>query len=147
MIEVRELTKRYGAQLAVDGLTFDVSAGRVTGFLGNNGAGKSTTLRMIVPHRVHRVAHIDVLMHASRCYSSCMRTTVTLDDDVAAEVERLRRESGLGVSEALNSLARVGVGARRRQTPKPFSQKTSDLGLRVDVANIGDVLDLLDEAP
>ena len=76
-----------------------------------------------------------------------MRTTVTLDDDVAAEVDRLRRESGLGLSQALNSLARVGVGARRRPAPRRFSQQTSDLGLLVDVANIGEVLDLLDEAP
>jgi ABC-2 type transport system ATP-binding protein len=48
MIEARELTKRYGRTLAVDGLTFDVLPGRVTGFLGPNGAGKSTTMRMIL---------------------------------------------------------------------------------------------------
>ncbi|MGX4734439.1 ABC transporter ATP-binding protein [Kitasatospora griseola] len=48
MITVRGLTKRYGGTLAVDGLTFDVRAGRVTGFLGPNGAGKSTTMRMIL---------------------------------------------------------------------------------------------------
>ncbi|MFE9044972.1 ABC transporter ATP-binding protein [Streptomyces sp. NPDC007818] len=48
MIEVRELSKRYGATTAVDGLTFTVRPGRVTGFLGPNGAGKSTTLRMIL---------------------------------------------------------------------------------------------------
>jgi ABC-2 type transport system ATP-binding protein len=48
MIEVRDLTKRYGETLAVDGLTFDVKPGLVTGFLGPNGAGKSTTMRMIV---------------------------------------------------------------------------------------------------
>jgi ABC-2 type transport system ATP-binding protein len=48
MIEVRELTKRFGATIAVDGLSFTVRPGRVTGFLGPNGAGKSTTMRMIV---------------------------------------------------------------------------------------------------
>ncbi|WP_086831422.1 ABC transporter ATP-binding protein [Streptomyces sp. NRRL B-24572] len=48
MIEVRELTKRYGATTAVDALTFTVRPGRVTGFLGPNGSGKSTTLRMIL---------------------------------------------------------------------------------------------------
>ncbi|MFD7640866.1 ABC transporter ATP-binding protein [Kitasatospora sp. NPDC059795] len=48
MIEVNELTKRYGRTTAVDGLTFTVRPGRVTGFLGPNGAGKSTTLRMII---------------------------------------------------------------------------------------------------
>jgi ABC-2 type transport system ATP-binding protein len=48
MIQVRELSKRYGKTLAVDGLTFDVKPGMVTGFLGPNGAGKSTTMRVIL---------------------------------------------------------------------------------------------------
>ena len=48
MIEVHELTKRYGSKTAVDGLTFTVKPGVVTGFLGPNGAGKSTTMRMIL---------------------------------------------------------------------------------------------------
>ena len=48
MIEVNELTKRYGDKTAVDGLTFTVKPGIVTGFLGPNGAGKSTTMRMIL---------------------------------------------------------------------------------------------------
>jgi ABC-2 type transport system ATP-binding protein len=48
MIEVHELTKRYGAKTAVDNLTFTVEPGIVTGFLGPNGAGKSTTMRMIL---------------------------------------------------------------------------------------------------
>jgi ABC-2 type transport system ATP-binding protein len=48
MIEVHELTKRYGAAVAVDGLSFTVRPGRVTGFLGPNGAGKSTTMRVIL---------------------------------------------------------------------------------------------------
>jgi ABC-2 type transport system ATP-binding protein len=48
MIEIRDLTKVYGSQRAVDGLTFDIAPGQVTGFLGPNGAGKSTTMRMIV---------------------------------------------------------------------------------------------------
>ena len=48
MIEVAELTKRYGSTVAVDGLSFHVRPGVVTGFLGPNGAGKSTTMRMIL---------------------------------------------------------------------------------------------------
>src|SRR5215467_638699 len=47
MIEVENLSKRYGETLAVDGLDFVVRPGVVTGFLGPNGAGKSTTMRMI----------------------------------------------------------------------------------------------------
>jgi ABC-2 type transport system ATP-binding protein len=48
MIEVRELTKRFGDKVAVDHLSFTVEPGRVTGFLGPNGAGKSTTMRLIL---------------------------------------------------------------------------------------------------
>ena len=48
MIEVRGLSKRYGATAAVDGLSFAVRPGVVTGFLGPNGAGKSTTMRMVL---------------------------------------------------------------------------------------------------
>jgi ABC-2 type transport system ATP-binding protein len=48
MIEVRGLTKRYGAKIAVDDLTFGIEPGKVTGFLGPNGAGKTTTMRCIL---------------------------------------------------------------------------------------------------
>jgi ABC-2 type transport system ATP-binding protein len=47
-IEIRGLSRRFGSVQAVRDLTFEVSAGRVTGFLGPNGAGKSTTLRMLL---------------------------------------------------------------------------------------------------
>ncbi|OSP39352.1 ABC transporter [Streptomyces sp. 13-12-16] len=48
VIEVNELTKRYGGTTAVKDLTFTVRPGRVTGFLGPNGSGKSTTLRVVL---------------------------------------------------------------------------------------------------
>ncbi len=48
MIEVHQLSKRYGGKLAVDNLSFVVKPGVVTGFLGPNGAGKSTTMRLIL---------------------------------------------------------------------------------------------------
>jgi ABC-2 type transport system ATP-binding protein len=48
MIQARGLSKRFGATVAVDGLSFEVRPGVVTGFLGPNGAGKSTTMRMLL---------------------------------------------------------------------------------------------------
>jgi ABC-2 type transport system ATP-binding protein len=48
VIAVDGLTKRYGSTVAVQDLSFTVTAGRVTGFLGPNGAGKSTTMRVIL---------------------------------------------------------------------------------------------------
>ena len=47
MIEVKNLTKRYGDHTAVDHLSFQVEEGQIYGFLGPNGAGKSTTMNMI----------------------------------------------------------------------------------------------------
>ena len=47
MIEIRNLTKRFGSLTAVDDVSFDVTRGEVLGFLGPNGAGKSTTMKMV----------------------------------------------------------------------------------------------------
>lgn len=71
-----------------------------------------------------------------------MRTTVTLDDDVAAAVRELRFERGVGVSAALNQLARDGLA--RKPDRRRFRQRTSAMGLRIDVANVADALDLLE---
>src|SRR5437899_10977450 len=48
VVAVTSLTKRFGAFVAVDDLTFALEAGTVTGFLGPNGAGKTTTLRVLL---------------------------------------------------------------------------------------------------
>jgi ABC-2 type transport system ATP-binding protein len=48
VIEVRQLSKQFGAATAVDRLSFQIGTGTVTGFLGPNGAGKTTTLRMLL---------------------------------------------------------------------------------------------------
>jgi len=73
-----------------------------------------------------------------------MRTTVDLDDDVAAAVERLRRERHLGASEAVNQLARAGL---LRKDPRPrFVQRTANAGRMVDVSNVAEALELLDGA-
>jgi metal-responsive CopG/Arc/MetJ family transcriptional regulator len=71
-----------------------------------------------------------------------MRTTVSLDDDVASAVEKLRRERRLGLSEAVNELIRAGL--RSRPHRRAFRQRTADLGLRVDVSNVAEALDVLD---
>jgi ABC-2 type transport system ATP-binding protein len=47
MLEIRDLTKRYGDVVALDAATFSVAPGRIVGFLGPNGAGKTTTMRAI----------------------------------------------------------------------------------------------------
>ena len=47
VLEIKHLTKRYGAKVAVDDLSLDVCAGDIYGFIGQNGAGKTTTLRAL----------------------------------------------------------------------------------------------------
>jgi ABC-type multidrug transport system ATPase subunit len=47
-LELRDLTKYYGNDLGIDGVTFDVSQGETFGFLGPNGAGKTTTMRLLL---------------------------------------------------------------------------------------------------
>ena len=48
MLEIRELTRRFGENTAVDHVSFEVPAGLMTGFVGGNGAGKTTTMRMVM---------------------------------------------------------------------------------------------------
>lgn len=74
-----------------------------------------------------------------------MRTTVTLDDDVAAEVARLRRRRRIGVSEAVNELVRAGMSTKT--TRAPFRQRTVEFDLLVNVDDVAEVLELLDDEP
>ena len=71
MIEIRDLTKKYGDFVAVDGLTLTAAAGEIFGFLGPNGAGKTTTIRIVSGLSLPtagtvRVGGIDVLAEPVR---------------------------------------------------------------------------------
>ncbi|GHF69147.1 ABC transporter ATP-binding protein [Streptomyces mashuensis] len=124
VIEVNELTKRYGSKTAVDGLSFTVRPGRVTGFLGPNGAGKSTTLRMIlgldapttgtatvsgVPfHRHPRgLRHVGALLDAGQVHGG---------RSAAAHLSALARSNGIPrrrVGEVLQEVGLAEVANRR----------------------------------
>ena len=71
-----------------------------------------------------------------------MRTTVSLDDDVAAAVEEIRRTRHVGLSEAVNELARAGMRTPRKR--RVFRQRSAELGIRLDVSNVAEALDVLD---
>jgi hypothetical protein len=71
-----------------------------------------------------------------------MRTTVEFDDDAARAIEQLRREEGIGVSEAVNRLIRAGLLPRAEGGP--FRQPVRPLGLTLDVSNVADALDVLE---
>jgi ABC-2 type transport system ATP-binding protein len=76
MITTKNLSKRYGDTLAVDDLTFSVAPGEVLGFLGANGAGKSTTMRMIAGFISPTTGQVSVCGHdiedAPVAAKSCM---------------------------------------------------------------------------
>jgi ABC-2 type transport system ATP-binding protein len=59
-VEVRNLTKIYGEQRAVDNISFSINEGEIVGFLGPNGAGKSTTMKMITGYLEPSVGDISV---------------------------------------------------------------------------------------
>jgi len=71
-----------------------------------------------------------------------MRTTITFSDDVAAGIEKERRQRGLGLSEAVNDLIRAGL--TREPARHEFRQKSHDLGRGVDFSNIGEAIETLD---
>lgn len=74
-----------------------------------------------------------------------MRTTIDLADDVAAAVERERRERGVGLSEAVNDLVRAGL--MRDASLPPFRQETHGMGAGIDVSNVGETLEVLEGRP
>ncbi len=76
-------------------------------------------------------------------YDCRMRTTVTLADDVASAVERLRRERSVGMSEVVNELIRAGL-ASEQKSRRRFRQKSYDLGRSIEFDNIGDALETLE---
>jgi ABC-2 type transport system ATP-binding protein len=107
MIEVVDLTKVYGSTRAVSGLTFDVKPGQVTGFLGHNGAGKSTTMRVILG--LHAPTSGKTLINGvhERDLRNPMREVGAMLD--AAEVQ-----GGRSAFDHLQALACAGGIARRR---------------------------------
>lgn len=74
-----------------------------------------------------------------------MRITVTLDDDVAAEIARLRRREVIGPSEAVNRLVREATACR--PSTGGYVHESRDLGLRVGGRNVAEMLDLLEDEP
>lgn len=72
-----------------------------------------------------------------------MRTTVRLDDDVAAAAERLARERHISMSDAINDLARAGTAIKPER--KPFKQRSEPMGEPlIDISNIAEALEVLD---
>ena len=71
-----------------------------------------------------------------------VRTTIEFDPDTSAAIDELRRRQRLGVSEAVNTLIRRGLMAS--PATGRFEQRVVPVGLRIDVSNIAEALELLE---
>lgn len=130
MIRTHALTKRFGSLLVVDGIDLDVRPGDIYGFLGANGSGKTTTVRMLLglvlatsgtiellgepmPKAARRVLpHVGALVEGPGAYAHLSgRTSLTIFDasgpSAGARGDRRRR-----VDEALERVGLAGVGRR-----------------------------------
>ncbi|MFI9102940.1 ATP-binding cassette domain-containing protein [Streptomyces fildesensis] len=129
MIEVNELTKRYGGTTAVDHLSFTVRPGQVTGFLGPNGAGKTSTLRIIlgldaptggtatvsgVPFRSHSrgLRHVGALLDAGQVHGG--RSAV-------AHLSAIARSNGIPLRRVDDVLQEAGLADAATRRISGFS--------------------------
>ncbi|TDQ46151.1 ABC transporter ATP-binding protein [Actinorugispora endophytica] len=129
MIEVKELSKRYGGTSAVDGLSFSVGPGRVTGFLGPNGAGKTTTMRVLLglDAPTSGEALVDGLRYA-RIRRPMLRVGALLDAGALHggrsafdHLLCLARTNGIGARRVAEVLEQVGLAGVARKRAGGFS--------------------------
>ena len=73
LVEARDLTKRFGEMVAVDGVTFEIAKGEAFGFLGPNGAGKTSTMRMIASVSPVTSGHLRVFDLDPETYGPAIR--------------------------------------------------------------------------
>ncbi|MET9433072.1 ATP-binding cassette domain-containing protein [Streptomyces sp. NPDC006551] len=154
MIEVNELTKRYGKATAVNGLTFTVRPGHVTGFLGPNGAGKSTTLRMLLGLTEPTSGTATIDGHLFRDHPRGLRHAGALLDahdvhggrSAAAYLSALARSNGIPRRRVDEVLEEVGLAPAARRRIGGFS-----LGMKqrlgIATALLGDPPVLLFDEP
>lgn len=133
IIEVKNLTKQFKDVLAVDDLSFTVEAGRVYGFLGQNGAGKSTTIRMLLTLIRPMSGHIEIfgldLRNHRKEILSQIGAIIERPDlyKYLTALENLRifgAMSGVKLTEKklIDQLAMVGLADRAHSKVKTYSQ-------------------------
>ncbi len=140
MIEIRHLTKKYGAHVAVDDLSLTMEPGRIYGFLGPNGAGKSTTMNIITGYLGAtggevKINGFDILEHpleARRCVGYLpelpplyQEMTVLEYLRFVAELKEIKKEERKGQIEEVMELCGVTEMSRRliRNLSKGYRQR------------------------
>jgi ABC-2 type transport system ATP-binding protein len=80
-ISVAGLSRRYGGQLALDGVSIDVEEGSITGLLGRNGAGKTTLMRIVAGQEFSSAGRVDVLGSSPLRNDAVLRRMVFIRED------------------------------------------------------------------
>lgn len=154
MLEVRNLTKQYGAKIAVNDISFTVPDGKVTGFLGPNGAGKSTTMRMLVGLEKPSKGQALVDGKAYRSLKSPLTSVGSLLDAKAmhpgrsgiAHLRSLALTHGIPKSRADEVIEMTGLTAVSKKKVKGFSL---GMGQRMGIAAalLGDPQNIILDEP
>ncbi len=158
MIETRDLSKYYGSTLAIDRLSFTVSAGEIVGFLGPNGAGKTTTLKILAGYlpptsgtaRIHGFDVVDDSLQV-RASLGYLPENVSLYPDLTVTqfLEFAARAKGVTAKKEKSEVARVvdscGLQEVRRTLTAALSKGYRQrLGLAQALLNMPPLL-ILDE--
>ena len=155
-IQVDQLTKQFGNFTSVDNLSFSVNAGEVYGFLGQNGAGKSTTIRMILS--LIKPTHGTIKLFGKslqddREYILSKTGAMVEKPDLYKYLNAIdnmkifSKYGGLSLSrdEIMNQLSVVGLESRAHDKVKKYSQGMKQrLGIAIAMVNNPDLI-ILDE--
>jgi ABC-2 type transport system ATP-binding protein len=129
LIEFAGLTKRYGSVTAVDGLTFALTPGRVTGFVGANGAGKSTSMRMLLGLTRPTAGSVTIDGKRYADLAHPMQTVGAMVDPQVFHPRRSARNALRAIARAVDIpdrrvdevLVQVGLGGASRRHAGGFS--------------------------
>jgi ABC-2 type transport system ATP-binding protein len=154
MIEVDQLTKRFGPVTAVDALSFTVPPGHVTGFLGPNGAGKTTTMRLILgldaptsgTARVNTKRYAELIRPLHQVGALLDATALHGGRTAEAHIRSIARSNGIGRRRVAEVLGLTGLDPVANRRVKGFS-----LGMKqrlgIAVALLGDPPVLMFDEP
>lgn len=130
-IEVRHLSKRFGDNLAVADLSFNVRRGEVFGLLGPNGAGKTTTLRMITTLLKPDAGQVKIFGHDTATEGRLARSLFGLTGQYASVDEDISARENLMIFARLNGLSRADAKARTAELLAEFSlEQSADKALK-----------------
>jgi len=129
-IAIRALTKRYGRLTAVRDLNLDVEAGEIFGFLGVNGAGKSTTIRILLDFVRPTTGRASILGHDCQTDGLAARAAVGYLPGELGFYEDMTGDAVLDVTARLSGAGAVRE-AYRRELSDRLELSASDLGRRI----------------